>query len=87
MVALTLTQTTSTCSGRFTGRAALLVRPAFQVEELILFLRGQDCLGTHTDGFGIVGRSGSPAAAGAAAVRSGVAAEADASGIVLDRRR
>ncbi len=43
-----LTQTTSGCPGTFNGYATLV--PTF--DDLVYFFNGQDCQGTHTDGFG-----------------------------------
>lgn len=52
MATFGLNQTTPGCTGSYTGYATLIV-PIPTVEELVYFYSGQDCLGSHTDGFGI----------------------------------
>jgi hypothetical protein len=50
MATFRLNQTTSGCTGRYDGYATVVPIPG--AEDLVYFYSGQDCLGTHTDGFG-----------------------------------
>jgi len=52
MATVRLSQTTPGCTGQFNGYATLLP----SVEALLYFYAGQDCLGTHTGGFGLGNR-------------------------------
>jgi hypothetical protein len=50
MATFRLNQTTPGCPGRYDGYAT---RVPLGAEDLVYFYAGQDCLGEHTDGFGV----------------------------------
>lgn len=53
MITFTATETTTGCSGSFSGHGTVLPSPEF----MVLYFTGNDCQGAHTGGFGSGSRS------------------------------